>query len=362
MAITEAHIRDFFYESATSYGFVKVEKELSVEGLRIDIFAIDSDHVPYIIEFKKKKDRHIVGQAAQYLAIVPAYREEISKKISFHKIDWDALSILLIAPDYYERDLTAANYNPLQNKVHFYTYKIVKNARSQIFGIPLKYIGPAERGPIILPVEVGDPSDLVDLHQHFEKLDTRESQREYYTNYVAPLMKKIYDEVKDFFEAQDLYFHDSYFSSSPPYYMIRVGTSKNHTHRASIILGFYQNRIAYGFDLTHSLMEGKLLACLFQDDQLNAKVIEEMEKWNEYDIYVPNTGFQLYLPICYLTSSAFSTLLKLYNPQKKRDCYFRITRDYTHDSLSVDQAVKILISECERFKILFNLLQENPSL
>lgn len=71
--ITEREIRDFFYDSATYYGFVKVEKELNIGGLRIDIFAIDSNHNPYIIEFKKTKNRHVVGQSAQYLAIVPSY-------------------------------------------------------------------------------------------------------------------------------------------------------------------------------------------------------------------------------------------------------------------------------------------------
>ena len=38
--VSEAMIRDFFYDSATSYGFIHAEKELTIEGLRIDIFAI----------------------------------------------------------------------------------------------------------------------------------------------------------------------------------------------------------------------------------------------------------------------------------------------------------------------------------
>lgn len=52
----ESDIQNFFYESIASYGFIHAHKELNVEGLRIDIFAIDKNHNPYIIEFKKKKD------------------------------------------------------------------------------------------------------------------------------------------------------------------------------------------------------------------------------------------------------------------------------------------------------------------
>lgn len=356
---TETHVRDFFYDAATSYGFVKAEKELVIERLRIDIFAIDTNHNPYIIEFKKKKDRHIVGQAAQYLAIVPSYQEEISKKINFYQINWDNLNIILIAPAYYERDLTAANYTPLQNKVHFYIYKVVKNSRKQIFGLPLTYIGPAEIGPIKLSEEVGDPSDLIDIYRHFEKLDTRESKRQYYTNHVVPVLERVQSKVEKFFSPHQLYFHTSYFRDNPPYYMIRMGTDKKQTHRASIILSFYQDAIVYGFDLTHSLKEGKLLSKLVHDEQTNIQVVQNMERCLDYYVYIPNTGFHIDLPIARLTPSALRMLLMLYEPEKRKDCYFQITKAYEQDSLSVNAAAKILINEYKKFKFFFELLRNH---
>ena len=185
--IQEVDVRDFFFEAISSYGFVTAKKELYIEGLRIDIFAIDKNHNPYIIEFKKSKNKHIVGQAAQYLAIVPSYKEELSKKINFYTINWENLNIILIAPGFFDRDLTAGNYDPLKNRVHFYTYKVVKTLRKDIFGIPLTYLGPNEQGPIILPNEIGDENDLIDLYKFFDKLDTRESKREYYSNHIIPL-------------------------------------------------------------------------------------------------------------------------------------------------------------------------------
>ncbi|GAK56150.1 hypothetical protein U27_03112 [Candidatus Vecturithrix granuli] len=357
--ITEAHIRDFFYDAATSYGFVKAEKELIIEGLRIDMFAIDVNHNPFIIEFKKKKDRHIVGQAAQYLAIVPSYQEEIAKKISFYQINWEHLRVILVAPAYYQRDLTAANYTPLQNRVHFYTYKVVQNSRKQIFGLPLTYIGPAETGPIKLPEDIGDPADLIDVYRYFEKLDTPESKRAYYTNHVIPIFERVKQHVEDFFMAHTLYFHTSYFGNTPPYYMIRVGTAKKQIHRASIMLGFYQDAIVHGFDLTHSLAEGQLLARLVHDEQMNRQIVEHLLQCPDYRIYIPNTGFDMTLPLGYVSSSALSVLLMLYAPKKMRDCYFRVTKAYEHDSLSVNDAAEILMNDYEKFKLFFGLLRNH---
>jgi hypothetical protein len=44
----ESEIRDFFFNALSAYGLKHGKKELSIEGLRIDIFAIDKKHIPYI--------------------------------------------------------------------------------------------------------------------------------------------------------------------------------------------------------------------------------------------------------------------------------------------------------------------------
>lgn len=356
--ITEAHIRDFFYNAATSYGFIKVEKELLVEGLRIDIFAIDANHNPYIVEFKKNKNRHIVGQAAQYLAIVPSYREEISKKLNFYAVQWENLSILLIAPDFYERDLVASTYAPLEGRVHFYIYKIVETARRKIFGLSLTYAGPSDSGPIKLPENIKDSSDLLDSYHYFEKLDTRESKREYYTNHVVPILEEIKQKTETFTLGQNLHFHTTYFNGNLPCYMIRIGTDKKRTHRASIILGFYPTSIIYGFDLTHSLREGQFLAKLLQNDQKNKEIVEIFKNLpSNYYLYAPNTGFDVHLPISFITAKALSLMLTLYKPHKRRDCYFSVYKIYDGTTLDVSDAVAIIIDEYEKFQKLFELLR-----
>ncbi|NTW49500.1 MAG: hypothetical protein HGB19_07225 [Chlorobiales bacterium] len=354
--IKESDIRDFFYNASTSYGFIHAEKELTIEGLRIDIFAIDSKHNPCIIEFKTSKNRHIVGQAAQYLAIVPSYHKEISKKIKFHTINWENLSIVLIAPDFYDRDLTAANYAPLQNKVHFYTYKTIQNSREKVFGLQIKYVGPIESGPIILPKEIIDSSDLIDMYKHICHLEKRESRREYYTNHVQPVFRSIESMVSEFFSAQNLFFHTTYFENNPPYYMIRIGTDKKHTHRASICIAFYSESVDFGFDLTHSIEEGKLLSEIFQDDQICEHIAKEIKKKDKHSLYIPSTGFNIFLPINWITLDALKAVLKRYSPVKLRDCYFRITKSYTEKSLSAEEVTNILVKEYEEFKFIFDLL------
>lgn len=357
--VTEETIRDFFYNAASNYGFVCVKKELNVGGLRIDIFAVDGNHNPYIIEFKRKKDRHIVGQSAQYLAIVPSYQREISRKISFHAINWDSLNVILIAQDYFERDLTAAKYAPLKDRVHFYTCRAIETSRQKVFGLQLKYVGPAEIGPIKLEDNAIDTSNLIDLYRQFGNLDTRESRREYYTNAILPVFEGVRLAVEDFFTSYNLYFHTSYFGSNPPYYLIRVGPDKKKTHRASIALSFSADAILCGFDLTHSLDEAQLLAKLLQSPKINAEVVREIGTKEDYDVWIPNTGFLDPIAVASLTPDALSFLLKRYTPQIPKDCYFHVMRSYEKDVLGVSNAAEILMGEYREFKFMFDLLRNS---
>jgi hypothetical protein len=143
--------------------------------------------------------------------------------------------------------------------------------------------------------------------------------------------------------------------------MVRVGTDKKHTHRASIYLGFGENIVEYGFDLTHSMEEGKLLSVLFRDAQLVAKVTHEILQEKDYGLYIPNTGFLYPMPISGLTSEALCCVLQRYSPTMPQECYFRIIKDYEGETLSVNQAAELLIGEYKRFQFMFEVLRQKPS-
>ena len=357
MQISEANIRDFFYNARTTYGFIEASKELSVGGLRLDIFAIDENHNPYIIEFKKSKSKHIVGQSAHYLTMLPVYKKDISRKIKFHKINWDSLSAILIAPEYYEHDEAAAKSPILRDRIHLYVCKPTFTTRDKVFGLRLEYAGPAEIGPLKLPQSVANSSDLVDLHQYFENLDTRESKREYYTDYVLPILHEIDSKTGKFFNSNGLYFHTSYFGNDPPYYLLRYRTHEKQKHRASIALSFHQSGIDYGFDLTHSFEEAQLLSKYLQNEKSAKYFVKKLQEKIEYQLYVPNTGLINSIDVNSLTPDLLKVILQRYSPRLHRDCYFRITKNHEESSLSIDDATKILKEQFVEFKFLFDLFK-----
>jgi hypothetical protein len=357
MSLSEADIRDYFYNAASTYGFIQVNKELFIGGLRLDLFAIDTEHNPYIVEFKRDKNRHIVGQSAHYLAMIPSFHKEISKKIRFHKINWDNLSVILVAPEYAKRDIEASKNKILKDKIHLYTYNPIFTTRSKIFGLNLAYLGPSSIGPLKLPKKARDGSDLIDLNKAFEDLDTRESKREYYTNHILPELQEINLKIEPFFTQHQLYFHTSYFGNNPPYYMIRYGTNIKQSHRASVILSFFQDAVVYGFDLTHSFEEGKHLSKLLLNENRISQITKKIHHAKDYDLYVPNTGFLWSIPITSLTHEALQIVLQRYNPLKNKDCYFRMTREHTEKTLTVDVAANILTEQYKEFKFMFDLIR-----
>ena len=354
---SESEIQKFFYESIESYGFIHAHRELTVEGLRADIFAIDKNHNPFIIEFKKKKDRHIVGQSAQYLAVFPSYQEEISKKINFFQIYWDNLSVLLIAPNFKERDYTAATYQPLKNRVHFFKFKIKQDYRKEkIFGLRLTYEGPEEICPIQLPENDIDVFDVADLSKKLNALKGQKNKREFYTIHILPLLEKSRDKLKKEFEKSDLHPHISYFGNNDPFYMIRVGTDKKSTHRASIGIFICSDEIHYGFDLTHSLKEGKFLSKKLNDDNMLSGIINKLLPLENYHIEVPNTGILAAIYLDAFNEKGLSVYLKAYQPIKAKDSYFRVLKPYEGESLSIQKIVEIIIEQYKIFKFLFDLL------
>ncbi|GHT66353.1 hypothetical protein FACS189452_02100 [Bacteroidia bacterium] len=349
----EFEIRDFFYDALSSYGLKYGKKELSVEGLRIDIFAIDNKHIPYIIEFKKDKNRHIVGQAAQYLALVPTYKEQIEKKLNFYDIKWEYLKIICIAPDFAERDFTAAEYDPLKGRIHFYNYKIIENSRKQISSLNVNYVGPEKTGPLVLPEKMIDEFDIKDIAEEYYKTEKKEARREYYSIKILPLLKDICNGVKDEFEKNGLYPHISDWDKQ---FTIRYGTDKVKSHRASIAIGF-SDHIWYGFDLTHSQEEGKLLSLYLKDQDKRNFFIKNTLKLTDYLLWIPNTGINCYIPISDLNKKGLDLLLTAYTPEKHSDCYLRIIKEYGNNSLKKEDAIKILKDEYIKFSYIFDLMK-----
>lgn len=249
----EKDIRDFFFKTKENYNLVAGQKELYIDGLRIDIFAVDRQGNPFIIEFKKDKNRHIVGQSAHYLALIPSKHEDIEKKLNFFNINWSNLKVLCIAKSFNQRDFDALNFEPIKNRVFLYEYNIIKDYRENgIFSLDMTYKGENGTSPLYIPTK---PSNGLDFAEHFKKLIEirgKENKRQYYTNTVLLLLNSVSLELENKYANKKLFPHISYFQGGP-HVLFRLGLEKEKSHRASIGVSFYEDRIESGFDLTHSL-------------------------------------------------------------------------------------------------------------
>jgi hypothetical protein len=353
---SEKQIRDFFCESAKSYNFVVAQKELNIKKLRIDVFVIDKEHNPFIIEFKKSRNRHIIGQASQYLALAQSLKEEISQKVNFYQINWQNLKVLLFAPDFDRRDYEAANYEPLKGKVHFFTYSVVKDYREEkVFGLKLTYQGEKNKCPIHLPTESLQKVDLLTAHQQYLDTENKKAKKQYYTLNILPVLEEVQTELYQMFKDKGLYPHISYFSHND-HYLLRLGTDRKHTHRASVAVTFNIDGIVYfGFDLTHSLIEGQILSKEFQKNtKFYAKQITRLR---DYQILIPNTGIWFPLPIGGIEEKGIAMLLSAYSPKAMKDCYLIITRDYEGEILSREDIIENLCVEVEVFEFLLKVCQ-----
>ena len=354
----ELEIRDFFHEVMSEYGLICGIKELNIDGLRIDIFAIDAMHNPFIIEFKKDKNRHIVGQSAHYLALVPTYKEQIQKKLNLSDINWNNLTVLCIAKEFKERDYKAAEFEPLNKRVHFYTFNIVHNTRNKIFSLNLDYKGPNKKteSPLKMPKKVSEIYDIKQALKEFSHIKKKEERREYYSTKILPLLKQIGSKLSEF-SSIGMYPHYSYWDCS---FTLRLGTDKTKSHRASVIIGFKEDCIYYGFDLTHALSEAQKLSKLFKDKKKLLAFLKKLKCLNlvDYYFYLPNTGIKTLLSIETISLKGFEILLKNYNPKTECDCYFRIDTEYEKESMNVNDAVKLIKQEYKKFKFIFDVLKE----
>lgn len=159
----ERDVRDFFFKTKENYNLVAGQKELYIDGLRIDIFAVDKQGNPFIIEFKKDKNRHIVGQSAHYLALIPAKHGDIEKKINYFNINWTNLKVLCIAKSFNQRDFDALNFEPIKDRVFLYQYNIIKDYREKaIFGFDLIHKGDNGTSPLYIPSKPTNELDFAE--------------------------------------------------------------------------------------------------------------------------------------------------------------------------------------------------------
>lgn len=350
--IDESKIRDFFFEAISSYGLIHAKKELTIDGLRIDIFAIDKNHIPYIIEFKKNKNRHIVGQAAQYLALIPAYKKEVEKSINFYEIKWDLLKVLCIAPSFHERDFLSSKYEPFKNRIHFYQYKVITNTRNRVFSLNIDYKGPDSISPLVLPEVIVDEFDIIAVTKEFYNIKKKEARREYYSIKILPLLEQISKNLKEFHNVK-LYPYITYWGSS---YTISLVNDKKKSHRASITINFSES-ITIGFDLTHSLYEGKVLTNVFKDKKKAKKFIDNTLSLKDYYLWMPNSGYSSILFIDSFNEKGLNFLLSTYEPKIMKDCYFRILRDYDKSALNIKDTINIFKEEYNKFQYIFDFIR-----
>ncbi|MDR0354959.1 MAG: hypothetical protein LBJ64_04410 [Deltaproteobacteria bacterium] len=349
--ISEKDIQNYLVKNSESYGLIFAEKEVTIAGLRIDIFALDKEHNPYILEIKKDKDRHIVGQAIQYYFLIKLYKEEIEKKINFYDIKWDNLSVICLAKEFLERDYQAVEDEKIKNVFHLYIFNIITTNRDTIFSLNLVYKGPNENGPLVISSKNSNSNDLIQLHKEFLDLRGSAIKKDFYTKKIKILLDEIGEKVQQNPEIP-LFPHVTY--SCDDYYL-RMGASSSEKHRASIIL-YFSNDVFFGFDLTHSLLEGQKLATFFKTCQNLDLFCEKTLLNKKYFIYIPNTGIKDQIYLYNINNKGLIMLLKSYNPIILKDCYFHLNNIYKNSFMSITEATELITTEYHKFKYIFDIL------
>ncbi len=348
----ERDVRDFFFKTKENYNLVAGQKELYIDGLRIDIFAIDKKGNPFIIEFKKDKNRHIVGQSAHYLALIPSKHQDIEKKLKFFNINWANLKVLCIAKSFNQRDFDALNFEPIKDRVFLYQYNIIKDYREKaIFGLDLVYTGESGTSPLYIPPK---PTNALDFKEHFKNLlalEGKENKRQYYTTTILPLLDNVAKILNSKYNSTGLYAHISYFQSGP-HALFRLGLDRKQSHRASVAVMIGENFIDSGFDLTHALQDAEAMQSVIKikPDEIASSLL----KLTDYSIYVPNTGIDEFIAIPNLNLKGMKLLLMHYQPNLMRECYFKV--GHTHSSLTMTESdlVSLLEEELRTFSFLLD--------
>lgn len=354
--MTENDIRDFFFKTKELYSLIAGEKELNIDGLRIDIFAVDDCGNPFIIEFKRGKNRHIVGQSAHYLAVIQSKHKEIELRLKYFNINWQNIKVICIAQSFNKRDIDALTFEPIKDRVFLYTFSIVKDYREKsIFALQLSSVNGSRTSPLKLPpVETHN----VNFHEHVKKIASiqgKERQRQYYADTVLPILDLVKQSLREKFEERALYPHISYFQSGP-HIRFRLGLNKTHSHRASIEVSFFKTGVESGFDLTHCVPDAQALKSAYIESP--DEMVQSLSKLRDYELFIPNVGITEICAIANFNDKGLNMFLSNYDPKKNRDCYFILLRPCVKDLLSQEDLLNLFEQEYSAFKFLIEKIQK----
>jgi hypothetical protein len=349
---TEKEVIDYLNKNYKSFGFKFSKKELSIGNLRIDIFAIDKNDVPYIIELKKIKSKHVVGQAFHYLTSISPFKDKIENEINIFNIKWDERIAICVAPEFYLDDYNAAKDIIIDGKVNLYQYSLIRNSRNKIFSLNLEYKGPNKLGPLVLPNKIFNHENIIENIHEMLTNTSFSYRKEYYSSIIIPIFESIKKELIKF----------SQFGLYPSYTFwdtwleLKLATSNKIKHRASICIEFSENNINFGFSLVHSLNEALKLSTLFKNNELKQNFINNTLSLEEYSIFIPNSGFDICLNLDTINNKGLDMLLSAYRPQKMRDSYLQILASYDENFMKINDAVKLIKQEYNKFKYIFDML------
>ena len=121
----------------TVFGCQLIASEFStgqVHAGRIDTLALSEDGNPVIIEYKNVESSELITQSLYYLAWLQdhkgdfeaAARKAIDKNVA---IDWSAIRVICIAPNYRKFDVHAAQV--MGKKIELWTFRLFKNKTIQ---------------------------------------------------------------------------------------------------------------------------------------------------------------------------------------------------------------------------------------
>ncbi len=101
----------------------------SVHNGRIDTIAISEDKNPVIIEYKKVESSSLLTQSLYYLSWLKDHQGDfqiaVNKSLGEVEIDWSAIRVICIAPDYKKYDLHAAEM--MGAPIELWKYKNYEN-------------------------------------------------------------------------------------------------------------------------------------------------------------------------------------------------------------------------------------------
>ena len=347
----EKDVRDFFFNTKENYNIIAAEKELNIDNLRVDIFAVDIDGNPFIIEFKKGSNRHIVGQSMQYLSLfLPTKHKAIENKLKYFNIKWENLKVLCIAKSFNQRDFAGLNFGHYKDLIFLYEYRVILDYRKKaIVGLDIIYKGEAGTSPIHIPLR---PGNEIDFNEHFAILATlegRKRKRQYYTDNILWFLQEVSELLDAKYNVKGLYTHISYFQGGPNV-MFRLGIDKKQSHRASVDISFQEDLIVSGFDITHALPDANKLVKMIKSDpkQLTKKILS----LKDYYIHVPNIGIGDNISIDTLNLKGINLILENYHPKLFCDCYFRIGRVYEKNTMTKKDILDVFRVELRTFYFL----------